>query len=89
MLELSTAIHISFKEKIPFCIPHEMIQFLNEKCEEFFYQNKTDLDLIFLDDYTTLRYFTDQDSAKEWAKIVQTEADKNNVEITEIKIFNS
>ena len=65
-----------------------MIQLLNEKCEEFFYQDKTDLDLIFIDEYTTQRLFVDQESAEEWAKIFQEEADKNNVEITEIKIFD-
>ena len=88
MLDLSTAIHIRFKEKLPFYIPNGMIQLLNEKCEEFFYQNKTDLELTFIDEYSTQRLFVDQESAEEWAKIVQTEADKNNVEITEIKIFD-
>jgi hypothetical protein len=82
------AIHIRFKEKVPFCAPYEMIQLLNEKCEEFFYQDKTDLDLIFIDEYTTQRCFIDQACAEEWAKIFQEEADKNNVEITEIKIFD-
>ena len=88
MLPLQKAIHVRFKEKIPLCAPYEMIHSLNEKCEEFFYQDKTDLDLIFIDEYTTQRLFVDQESVDEWAKIMQTEADKNNVEIAEIKIFD-
>ena len=88
MRPLQKAIHIRFKEKIPFCAPYEMIHLLNEKCEEFFYQDKTDLELTFIDEYTTQRLFVDQESAEEWAKIMQDEADKNNVEITEIKIFD-
>ena len=88
MRPLQKAIHIRFKEKVPFSIPYEMIQLLNEKCEEFFYQDKTDLELTFIDEYTTQRLFVDQESVEEWAKIMQTEADKNNVEITEIKIFD-
>jgi hypothetical protein len=88
MPSLQKAIHIRFKEKIPFCAPYEMIQLLNEKCEEFFYKDKTDLDLTFIDEYTTQRLFVDQESVEEWAKIMQAEADKNNVEIAEIKIFD-
>ena len=88
MLPLHKAIHIRFKEKVPFCAPYEMIQSLNEKCEEFFYKNKTDLELTFIDEYTTQRLFVDQESVEEWANIMKTEAAENNVEIAEIKIFD-
>ena len=88
MPPLQKSVCIKFKEKIPFCIPHTMLQSLYEKCEEFFYQNKTDLELIFIDEYTSARHFIDQASAEEWGKLVQIEADKNNVGIVEINIVD-
>jgi hypothetical protein len=88
MITLQKATRIRFEGKIPYCMPSDMLFLLYEKCEEFFYQNKTDLELIFIDDYTSERRFIDQASAEEWGNIVQIEADKNNVKIAEIKIVD-
>ena len=82
------AVRVIFKTVVPHTAPDILIQAVVEKADEFYYDQKGDLYVNYIDQYTIERYFADNNAAQEWADFIKFESDKNNFEITDIKIID-
>ena len=88
MLTFPKSVIIKFKDIVPYSAPMPMIDIILDKAEEFFVQEKTDLEVNFVDESSTQRYFVDQEAAEEWVNFIKEVTSKYDYDIVEYKIFD-
>ena len=86
MTKFPLALKITFTKKIPADVSAQMIEEATEKADEMYFLGKMDLYINFVDDYTTERYFSDNDALEEWLSFIKDATSRNSLGISEIKI---
>ena len=88
MTEFPIALRIKFNKIIPQDIDIKLLEEATEKADEMYFQNKMDLYINFVDEYTTERYFADNAAADEWITFIKDASARNNLSIIDINISN-
>ena len=81
------ALRIKFTKRIPTEIPATMIAEATEKADELYFLDKMDLYINFVDEYTTERYFSNQQAVDEWLVFIKDSSARHDLGISDIKIF--
>jgi tRNA C32,U32 (ribose-2'-O)-methylase TrmJ len=87
MTKFPIAVRIRFTKLIPSEVSNEMIEESSEKSDEMYFLNKMELYVNHVDEYTTERYFSNQEAAEEWVTFIKDATSRNDLGIEDIKIF--
>jgi len=79
-------VKVKFNKLIPTDVDFALLEEVAIKSDEFYFSNKMDLYMNYPDEYSTERYFSDNEAANEWITWLKDATARNNLGIEDINI---